>query len=48
VAVLRTGVVGRIRSCEAGQAWCEMQVGGYRGWLKRDEFFGAQPGEVIK
>ncbi len=48
VAVLRVGVVGRIRACEAGQNWCELQAGGYRGWLKREEFFGAAPGESIR
>ena len=48
VAVLKVGVVGRIRACEAGQSWCEMQVGSYRGWLRRDEFFGAHAGEVVK
>jgi SH3-like domain-containing protein len=47
VAVLKPGVVGRIRSCEAGKAWCEMQVGEYRGWLKRDDVWGIYPGEAV-
>jgi SH3-like domain-containing protein len=47
VAVLKIGVIGRIRSCEAGSDWCRMQVGEYRGFLKRSEFWGALPGENI-
>src|SRR6185437_9097869 len=38
VAKLKPGVVGRIRSCQPGAAWCQVQVGEYRGWLKRNEF----------
>ncbi len=47
VALLKVGVIGRIRSCEAGSAWCRLQVGDYRGYLKRSQFWGALPGEVI-
>lgn len=47
VARLKPGVVGRIRSCEAGAAWCEVQVEDYRGWLRRDEFWGTDPGEAV-
>ncbi|UFN50196.1 hypothetical protein LPC08_06105 [Roseomonas sp. OT10] len=47
VARLSPGVTGRIRSCAAGSAWCEVQVGEHRGWLKRDEIFGVTPDEVI-
>jgi SH3-like domain-containing protein len=46
-ARLMPGVVGRIRDCEAGKPWCEMQVGDYRGWLKRDEVWGTYPGEAV-
>jgi SH3-like domain-containing protein len=47
VARLKPGVVGRIRACAAGAAWCEVQVADYRGWLRRDEFFGTDPGEAV-
>jgi SH3-like domain-containing protein len=47
VATLKVGVIGRIRSCEAGSAWCRLQVGDYRGYLKRSQFWGALPDEVI-
>ena len=46
-AVLRPGVVGRMRSCAATAAWCEVRVGDHRGWLKRDGLWGISPGETI-
>ena len=47
VAILKVGVIGRIRSCEAGSDWCRLQVGDYRGYLKRSQFWGVLPDEVI-
>ncbi len=47
VAILKPGVVGRIRACEAAKAWCEVQVFEYRGWLKRDDIWGIYPGEAV-
>jgi SH3-like domain-containing protein len=47
VAKLKPGVVGRIRSCQPGAAWCQVQVGEYRGWLKRGEFWGTYAGEAV-
>jgi SH3-like domain-containing protein len=47
VAKLEPGVVGHIRSCEAGKAWCEVQTGEYRGWLKRTDMWGVDPDEAI-
>ena len=47
VAILRTGVIGRIRTCEAGAAWCRVQAGEYSGYLKRDQFWGTLPGEAV-
>jgi len=35
VAVLKNGVIGRIRSCEASSDWCQVQAGSYRGYLRR-------------
>ncbi len=48
VARLEPGVVGHIRHCAAGFAWCEVQVGDYRGWLKRDGMYGVGPEEAIE
>jgi SH3-like domain-containing protein len=47
VAILKPGVVGRIINCGANSAWCELQVGEYRGYLKREEFWGVFPGEPV-
>jgi SH3-like domain-containing protein len=47
VARLKPGVVGRLRTCAAGAAWCEVQVGDYRGWLRRTQFWGSFPNEAV-
>ena len=48
VAILRPGVIGQLRACDAGSAWCEVQTADYRGWLRRDELWGILPGEIVK
>lgn len=48
VAMLKQGVVGRLRNCAVGADWCQVQVGTYRGWLKRSDFWGSYPGEAIQ
>ena len=47
VAVLTPGVIGRIRSCAAASEWCSVQAGSYRGYLRRSQFWGLLPGEVL-
>jgi SH3-like domain-containing protein len=47
VALLKPGVVGRLRSCEAAALWCEILVGDYRGWLRRDQIWGIDPSEAV-
>jgi SH3-like domain-containing protein len=47
VAILKPGVIGRIRSCPASSGWCEVQTGSYRGYLRRETFWGLLPGETI-
>jgi SH3-like domain-containing protein len=47
VALLKQGVVGRVRSCDAASAWCQVQAGGYRGFLERNAFWGTDPGEAV-
>ncbi|MBV8588678.1 MAG: hypothetical protein JO212_01190, partial [Acetobacteraceae bacterium] len=48
VARLKPGVIGRLRSCEPQSGWCQVQIGEYRGWLKRDAFWGALPREAVQ
>jgi SH3-like domain-containing protein len=47
VAILKPGVIGHIRSCAASSDWCQMQVGDYRGYLKRSQFWGSLPAEAF-
>jgi SH3-like domain-containing protein len=47
VAILKPGVIGRIRSCEAASDWCDVQTGSYRGYLRRQAFWGLLPGEAV-
>ncbi len=47
IATLQVGVIGRLRACDAGSKWCQVQVSGYKGYLRRDQFWGALPDEVI-
>lgn len=47
VAILKPGVIGRIRSCEASSDWCDVQVGSYHGYLRREQFWGVLPDEAV-
>jgi len=47
VATLKAGVIGQLRSCQTGSSWCQVQAGGYRGYLRRNQFWGALPDEVV-
>ena len=47
VAIVRPGVIGRLRACPAGSAWCRVSVHNYSGWLQRSAFFGLLPNETI-
>jgi SH3-like domain-containing protein len=47
VAILKPGVVGHLRSCAANSDWCQVQVGDYRGFLKRSQFWGTLPSEAV-
>lgn len=39
------GVIGTLRECRA--EWCEMEVGGYRGWVEARAIWGVEPGETF-
>ncbi len=47
VAILKVGVIGQLRSCQAGSAWCRVRVGDYGGYLKRAQFWGTLPDEPV-
>jgi SH3-like domain-containing protein len=47
VALLKVGVIGRLRECDTGSQWCQVQIGGYKGYLRRDQFWGLLPDEAL-
>jgi SH3-like domain-containing protein len=47
VAILQPGVVARIEECQDGD-WCRVEIEGYKGWLRRDEFWGTYPDEAFE
>ena len=46
VVRLEPGVIARLLECSG--EWCRLEANGYRGWLKRGEFFGVFPNETVK
>jgi len=49
LALLEPDVVGRLVSCPHAQRnYCKLEVEGYQGWLRRDEFWGVYPNEFIE
>ncbi|MCQ8242072.1 SH3 domain-containing protein [Rhizosaccharibacter radicis] len=47
VAILQPGVIGRLRTCQAGSAWCKVSLKTVSGWLRRDAMWGLAPDEAI-
>jgi SH3-like domain-containing protein len=47
VAILKVGVIGRLRSCAAASDWCRVSVDSYRGYVRREQVWGVLPDEVI-
>lgn len=52
VARAEPGVQGRLVSCpgpsDPAAGWCYCEVGGYGGWLRREDIWGLYPGETIE
>ena len=46
VARAEPDVIGQILECK--ETWCRVDVNGFRGWLKRTEFWGLLPNEKIE
>ena len=46
VARLQPGVIGELRGCT--DVWCQIQVNGHSGWLRREEVYGLYPDEQIR
>ena len=45
VAIADPGVIVRLHKC--GPVWCRAEVGGYKGWLTRDNLWGLYPEEAF-
>ena len=41
MARLQHAVVGRLRRCAPDHAWCEVEAGGYHGYLRRADIWGS-------
>jgi len=46
VAQAKPGVMGPLLKCVG--AWCQVDLKGWRGWLKRDEFWGVYEKETVE
>jgi len=46
VARAEPGVIGKLLECR--KTWCRIAVKGYKGWVRRQEFWGTYPGEIIE
>lgn len=47
-ATLESGVIGRVTQCEGSSSWCQIEVDGINGWLRRVDVWGIYRGEQIK
>lgn len=48
LANVEPGVVGRLLQCPRNGEFCRVEVEGYQGWMRRDEFWGVYKGEFIE
>lgn len=46
VARAEPGVIGSLKKCR--DDWCEVELKGYRGWMKRADFWGTYASEKIE
>jgi len=48
VARAEANVIGKLLDCPEKSEWCRVDVGAYEGWIKRSNFWGVYPNEIIK
>lgn len=48
VARVEPGVFGRLRQCPESGGWCLVEIAGFKGWLRRGDFWGAYTSERVK
>jgi SH3-like domain-containing protein len=47
LAVVDPGVIGHLDRCPGGDAYCEIEINGIHGWLRRDQIWGVYPDERV-
>ncbi|MFA7429927.1 MAG: SH3 domain-containing protein [Rhodospirillaceae bacterium] len=47
-ALIEDGVVGRLMQCPTGSEFCRVEIAGFQGWLKREEFWGVYRTEFVE
>lgn len=47
-AVVQQGVIGRLVQCPVNSDFCRIEVSGFQGWLKRQEFWGVYRTEFME
>ena len=48
VAQLEPGVIGRTLKCPFKSTWCQIEIDGIKGWLRRVEFWGVYRHEKLE
>lgn len=48
IARIGGGVIGRLLVCPPESAFCQTNIGGFRGWLPRSGFWGLYPQETME
>lgn len=48
VAMLKPGVIGSIKECQANVNWCKIKINNYIGWIPKTSFWGLLPQETIQ
>lgn len=43
--IAEAGVIGKIKKCADG--WCQLDVNGFKGWLRQSQFWGTLEGETF-
>ncbi len=47
-ARLEEGVIARLLECPSGTTWCKIEADGYKGWLRKAEFWGVYSSESVE
>ncbi len=47
-ALIEAGAVGRLVQCPTGSIFCRVEISGFQGWLKREEFWGVYRMEFVE